>query len=142
MKYILDSAVFINTDAFPFSSKDEYLMPSACEEEVKERLAKLRLDAALQQHDNFTITDPCAHSLSVVRSWARAQGNTRLSSADEAVLALAFESLDRKEPVCVYTDDYSIQNILRVANIRFSGVLQKGITKPRSFAKKPVSKGA
>ncbi|MEK6970416.1 MAG: hypothetical protein AABW68_01830 [archaeon] len=134
MRVILDSAVFINTDSFPFDARDEYVMPSACEEEVKERVAKLRLDTALDQHSNFTITDPCSSSVLSVRRYAAAQGNTRLSLADEAVLALAFESVERKEKVMVYTDDYSIQNALKWAHVPFSGIQQKGITQKRRFA--------
>ncbi|MFH0970259.1 MAG: hypothetical protein V1776_02245 [Candidatus Diapherotrites archaeon] len=136
MRFILDSAVFINSDSFPFNEKDEYVMPSSCEKEIKEKVAVMRLHAALDQHSNFTITDPCFASIQTVRMWAKAQGNSRLSPADESVLALAFESFDRKEKVMVFTDDYSIQNILKWARIPFSGILQKGITKKRVFGKK------
>lgn len=136
MKFILDSAVFINSDSFPFNEKDEYLMPSACEEEVKEKVAKMRLNAALDQFPNFTITDPCAASISSVRQWARAHGDTRLSEADEAIIGLAFESVERKEKVKVFTDDYSIQNALKWAKVPFSGILQKGIKKAKRFGTK------
>ncbi len=136
MKIILDSAVFINTDSFPFNEKDEYVMPSACEGEVKENMAKLRLEVALKQYANFSITDPCAASIQTVRQYAKAHGNTRLSEADEAILGLAFESVERKEKVKVYTDDYSIQNALKWAKVPFSGIQQKGIQKAKSFGTK------
>lgn len=136
MKIILDSAVFINTVSFPFNEQDEYVMPSACEEEIKENMAKLRLEVALRQYANFSITDPCAASIQTVRQYAKAHGNTRLSEADEAILGLAFESVERKEKVKVYTDDYSIQNALKWAKVPFLGVQQKGIKKARSFGTK------
>ncbi len=136
MRIILDSAVFINTDSFPFSKKNEYVMPSACEEEIKESVAKMRLDAALAQHDNFTITDPCMGSLQAAQRVAKQHGDNRISRADEMVLALALEAKDRKESVRVYTDDYSLQNLLKWAKIPFEGIQQKGILKRKSFGTK------
>jgi rRNA maturation endonuclease Nob1 len=91
---------------------------------------------ALRQYANFTITDPCAASIQSVRQYAKAHGNTRLSEADEAILGLAFESVERKEKVKVYTDDYSIQNALKWAKVPFSGIQQKGIKKAKSFGTK------
>lgn len=133
-KVILDSAVFINASSFPFSEKDEYLMTSACEAEVKENLAKLRLEAALNAF-TFSITDPCPASLQAARRLAREHGDARLSDADDSVLALALECADRGDTVCVYTDDYSLQNLLAWRKIPFKGILQSGIRKPRSFKK-------
>lgn len=134
LKVILDSAVFINATSFPFSKKDEYLMTSACEAEIKENLAKLRLEAALNEY-NFSITDPCPASIQSARRLAREHGDMRLSDADDSVLALALECKDRAENVCVYTDDYSLQNLLAWRKIPFKGILQSGIRKPRSFKK-------
>lgn len=136
MRIILDSAVFINADSFPFSKKNEYVMPSACEEEIKESVAKMRLDAALSQYDNFTITDPCMGSLQAAQRLAREHGDKRISRADEMILGLALETKDRKESMKVYTDDYSLQNLLKWAAIPFEGIQQKGIVKRKSFGKK------
>lgn len=111
-------------------------MPSACEEEIKESVAKMRLDAALAQYDNFTITDPCMGSLQSAQRVAKQHGDARISRADEMVLALGLEAKDRKESVKVYTDDYSLQNLLKWAKIPYEGIQQRGITKPRSFGKK------
>ncbi len=133
MKVILDSAVFINAISFPFSAQNEYVMPSPCEREVRETLAKLRLESALSQNDNFNIVDPCAASIANVRRVALRRGVSGLSDADEHILGLALESKDRGEPVRVFTDDYSIQNLLKWEKIPFSGILQKGVEKKRSF---------
>jgi rRNA maturation endonuclease Nob1 len=136
MKVILDSAVFINADSFPFLEKNEYVMPSACEAEVREKVAKMRLETALAQHPHFTITDPCMASLQSAQRIAREHGDERLSYADEQILALALESVDRKESVRVYTDDYSLQNLLKWKKIPFSGIQQKGIRNAKSFGTK------
>lgn len=138
-KFILDSAAFINTDAFPFSEKGEYLMTSACEAEIKERMAKLRLETALQQHENFQIMDACPVSVLAAQQILKKHGDARLSEADESVLALAWERRDRGDKVCVYTDDYSLQNLLKWEKIPFQGIQQKGIQKARKFGKKRTS---
>jgi rRNA maturation endonuclease Nob1 len=135
MNYILDSAVFINTSSFSFSEKHEYFVTSPCEAEVKEWTARMRLDAAFQRGD-ISITDPCPASIQLARALAKKHGDARLSDADESVLALALEIADRKEKVCVYTDDYSLQNLLKWRKIPFHGILQKGISMKKSFKKR------
>ena len=135
MKCILDSAVFINATSFPFSAKEKYLISSACVNEIREALAKARLEAALVQH-HLQLQDPLPHSMESVKELAQTHGVLRLTSADESVIALALEAHALKEKVLVYTDDYSIQNVLTWAKIPFSGVLQQGIHSKRSFRKK------
>lgn len=139
MHYILDSAVFINASSFPFSSKNLYVMTSFCEAEVKELTAKMRLEAAFHE-GKLSITDPCPASIQVARALAKKHGDKRLSDADESVLALALEIADRNEKVCVCTDDYSLQNLLKWRKIPFQGILQKGITKKKSFTKSPQNR--
>lgn len=134
MHYILDSAVFINASSFPFSSKHAYFVTSACEAELKEMTAKMRLEAAFQE-GKVSITDPCPASVQIAQALARKHGDQRLSDADESVLALALEMVDRGDKVVVYTDDYSLQNLLKWRKIPFERVLQKGITKKKSFSK-------
>jgi len=135
MHVILDSAVFINATSFSFSKKDIYYVTLSCDAEVKENLARLRLEAASHEYD-FHFQDPCMATIAVVRSLANKYGVKRLSSADESVIGLALELVERKEKVKVFTDDYSIQNVLKWRKIPFSGILQSGIQKSRSFAKK------
>jgi rRNA maturation endonuclease Nob1 len=98
----------------------------------------LRLEAASQQFD-FHFQEPCTATLAIVRSLANKYGVKRLSPADESVIGLALELVERGEKVNVFTDDYSIQNVLKWRKIPFSGILQTGIKKARSFAKKRTS---
>ncbi len=138
MHIILDSAVFINATSFPFSAKDTYYLTLACDAEVKENLARLRLEAASSQY-SFHFQDPCMATIQIVQSLARKYGVSRLSRADESLIGLALELVERGEKVKVYTDDYSIQNLLKWRKIPFSGVLQSGIKKAKTFAKKRTS---
>ena len=134
MNIILDSAVFINTSSFPFKKDNDYFVTSNCEAEIKELTAKMRLESAFQE-GKISIRDPCMTSIQGAQKLATQHGDKRLSRADESVLALALEFKDRNESVRVYTDDYSLQNLLKWKKIPFSGILQKGITKKKSFAK-------
>lgn len=54
----------------------------------------------------------------------------RLSNADKEILALALDinREDGKEAI-ILTDDYSIQNMAHVLNIKFENINQLGITK-------------
>lgn len=136
MNILLDSAVFINATSFPFSKSHTYYITLACESEIKETFAKARLEAASTQFD-FHFQDPCMATIQSVQSLARKYGVKRLSRADESLIGLALEMVGREEKVKVYTDDYSIQNLLQWRKIPFSGILQEGITKAKSFKKAP-----
>lgn len=135
MNILLDSAVFINATSFPFTKTHTYYITLACDAEVKENLARLRLEAASQQFD-FHFQDPCMATIQAVQALARKYGVKRLSRADESLIGLALELVDRGEKVKVYTDDYSIQNILKWRKIPFEGVLQEGIKKAKTFGTK------
>ncbi len=134
MNVLLDSAVFINATSFPFSKTQVYYITLACDAEVKENLARLRLEAAAQQFD-FHFQDPCMASIQAVQTLARKYGVKRLSRADESLIGLALEMVSRGEKVKVYTDDYSIQNLLKWRKIPFEGILQEGIKKAKTFGK-------
>ncbi len=135
MKVILDSAVFINTTSFPFTSKNEYVIPPACVVEIKEPMSKMRLDAALVER-RVSIQGPSPPYLRTTKELAETHGVLQLTRADMEVIALALEFHSTKEKICVYTDDYSIQNVLKWEKIPFEGVLQGKITQKRSFRKK------
>ncbi len=132
MKCILDSAVFINASGFPFTSKKDYVISPSCVSEVKEALAKTRLDAALNEH-HVRIVEASPSFIRVAKELAETHGILRLSHTDLEVVALGLEAVSNKEKVYVCTDDYSIQNVLKWAKVPFEGILQSGIQKKRSF---------
>jgi len=51
----------------------------------------------------------------------------RLSLPDKKLIALAYMLSSNGENVKVITDDYTIQNTLKIMNIPFSGVITEGI---------------
>ena len=77
----------------------------------------------------LTVSSPSKESLDNINNTALTSGDIdRLSDADKEILALAVDLNKEKEAV-ILTDDYSIQNVAHVLNIRFENVSQNGITK-------------
>lgn len=60
----------------------------------------------------------------------RTGDKNRLSDADKEILALALDiNKDDKKEAIILSDDYSIQNVAHVLNIRFENISQPGIIK-------------
>ena len=78
-----------------------------------------------------TIDVPSKESLDRVNTISIETGDKgRLSKADGEILALALDiNKDDKKEAIILTDDYSIQNVAHVLNIRFEKISQLGITK-------------
>ncbi len=74
---------------------------------------------------------PSKEALDTVMQTAKETGDDRrLSMADIEIVALAFDMMkDQHQEVTILSDDYSIQNLASTLNIRYQGVVQKGITK-------------
>ncbi len=51
----------------------------------------------------------------------------RLSEPDKKLLALALDLLDSNYKVKVMTDDYSIQNVLKILDIPYGSIITEGI---------------
>jgi len=79
----------------------------------------------------MTILLPSTDSLAKIQDASEKTGDmNRLSAADKEILALAY---DFKKEGMLLSDDYSIQNIARLLDIRYSPLRQKGITEIRQW---------
>jgi UPF0271 protein len=76
------------------------------------------------------IYTPTKASLRLVQERAKETGDDRrLSTADVEILALALDYKGEADcEVTILTDDYSIQNVALLLNLRFQGFSQKEIT--------------
>lgn len=74
---------------------------------------------------------PSKQALDKVIQTAKETGDDRrLSRVDIEIVALALDMMkDQHQEVTILSDDYSIQNLASTLNIRYQGVVQKGITK-------------
>lgn len=79
----------------------------------------------------LAIDTPSKESISKINKISTETGDKdRLSVADKEILALALDiNKDSNKEAIIITDDYSIQNVAHVLNIKFENISQPGITK-------------
>ena len=127
-------AIVLDTSAFiagfdPFAIADPvYTVPSVRQELVSNSMIYTRFKTAIES-GKLQVRTPGDAFLSEVDKSSRAVGDVRfLSGVDKQVLALAFELQHGGENPLVVTDDYSIQNLASILNIKYQGIAQDGIT--------------
>lgn len=121
--YVLDASGIIG--GF-ISSKHKNITSSAVISEIKDLKSQLAMQSALD-NGNITIEEPDSGALNQVQGAIENSGDIlRLSEVDKTVVALAV-SFSKKYSPTVVTDDYSIQNILKILEIPYRSVLTEGI---------------
>ena len=132
--YLLDSSALINDLAFSFNAKSSYVMTLECFKELRSLETRLLAENALGQ-GLLSIRDSCPGSVQQVLGFLEKIGDRRLSKADISLIALALEFKDRNEKAIVVSDDYSIQNALKLLKIPFQPALQGKIRKAKKWNK-------
>ena len=78
----------------------------------------------------LSIHAPSKESIDKVKNISIETGDSyRLSKADIEIIALALDIKNNENEAIILTDDYSIQNVANVLNIKFEAISQSGITK-------------
>ena len=122
--YILDASAFIG--GFETNNSLNYTI-SEISEEIKDLKSKILFNQAIEDN-NLIIAEPSKLSIDNLNEIISISGDTlRLSSPDKKLLALAIDFFNEGKNVKVVTDDYSIQNVLKILNIPFKSVLTEGI---------------
>ncbi|MBQ6098484.1 MAG: ribonuclease VapC [Methanobrevibacter sp.] len=122
--YILDASAFIN--GFQITSNRNYTVPEITAE-LKDFESRLRFDEAVNK-ELIRVKDVYSECIIRVNNIISVSGDSlRLSLPDVKLIALAYMLSKQGETVKVITDDYSIQNALKIMNIPYSGVLTEGI---------------
>ena len=122
--YVLDSSGIIG--GF-LSKKFANFTTSQVITEIKDLKSELFLQSALE-NGYITIKEPESQDFKQVKKVITESGDLlRLSDVDQLVIALALTiERDGMNPIVV-TDDYSIQNVLKIMGISYRSVLTKGI---------------
>ncbi len=129
---VLDAAALLNSEGFLFNDSDRYFCPVRVLEEWRDFRSRMLAENALQS-GVLTVIDPCPLSVEAVHGFLAQNRLKGLSDADVSVIALALE-LQKKNPgLMVVTDDFSVQNVLKLKGIGFVGVAQGTITKSRRY---------
>ncbi|MBP3791308.1 MAG: ribonuclease VapC [Methanobrevibacter sp.] len=122
--YVLDASAFIN--GFKLISKNNFTVPEISSE-IKDFKSKLTFDMALEE-GRLIIQDVSSEYISSVNDIISDSGDIlRLSMPDKKLISLAYMFHQQGRNVKVISDDYTIQNTLKIMNIPYSGVITDGI---------------
>lgn len=122
--YILDASSFING----FEPKSQFSFTvSLITDEVKDLKSKILLDQAIEE-GKIIIKEPKEEFIEELNEIISKSGDDlRLSEADKKLLALALDLKSENENIKVLTDDYSMQNVLKIIDIPYDSIITEGI---------------
>lgn len=122
--YVLDASAFIN--GFKITSNNNVTVPEITGE-IKDFESKLNFDMALDE-GNLIIQDVSNEYIRQVDEIISKSGDIlRLSAPDIKLISLAYMLHEQGKNVKVISDDYTIQNTLKIMGIPYSGVITEGI---------------
>ena len=122
--YVLDASAFIN--GFKIISSNNFTVPEISAE-IKDFKSKLNFDMAIEE-GKLSIQDVPSEYISSVNDIISGSGDIlRLSLPDKKLISLAYMLHEKGRNVKVISDDYTIQNTLKIMNIPYSGVITEGI---------------
>ncbi|MBQ6813406.1 MAG: ribonuclease VapC [Methanobrevibacter sp.] len=122
--YVLDASAFING----FEPKGKYNF-TVCEitDEVKDLKSSIILNQAIEDR-KIIIKEPEDEFMEKLNGIIQNSGDDlRLSEPDKKLLALALSLEDEGKEIKVITDDYSMQNVLKILNIPYDSIITEGI---------------
>ena len=122
--YVLDASAFIN--GFQLDTDKNFTVPEITAE-IKDFESRLKFDSAIEE-GKLNIQDVPATYIKEVDTIISVSGDVlRLSSPDKKLISLAYMLFDEGKNVKVISDDYTIQNTLKIMDIPYSGVITSGI---------------
>ena len=123
--YVLDASAFING----FEPKSQFnFTVSEITDEVKDLKSKILLDQAIEE-GKIIIKEPKQEYIQELNETISKSGDDlRLSEADKKLLALALDLINEENvKLKVLTDDYSMQNVLKILDIPYDSIITEGI---------------
>ena len=136
MKIIANSrkrVIVLDTSALvagfdPFSiSEEQYTVPAVKDEITRKSISVFRFETA-EENGRIKVEKPSDQFLEIAKKAASEVGDAFfLSEADLQVLALAFQLRACGYLPLIATDDYSIQNVAKQAQIEFAPLVTFGI---------------
>ncbi|WP_407431407.1 type II toxin-antitoxin system VapC family toxin [Methanobrevibacter sp.] len=122
--YVLDASAFIN--GFKPVSKNNFTVPEITAE-IKDFESRLLYDSAVDD-GILIVQDVTKDYIDKTDEIISKSGDIlRLSVPDKKIIALALMLMDEGKSVKVISDDYTIQNTLKIMNIPYSGIITEGI---------------
>ena len=122
--YVLDASAFIN--GFKPTSKYNYTVPEITAE-IKDFESRLLYDSAVDD-GILIVQDITKEYMDKTEENISKSGDVlRLSVPDKKIIALALMLRDEGKSVKVISDDYTIQNTLKIMDIAYDGIITEGI---------------
>lgn len=129
---VLDASALLNNPFFSFSPRHRYLATPEVYREWRALEPRLLAEHA-RVRGWLALRAPSTESVARVRQATARAGFTRLSRADQSVLALALDLQREGKAFCVVTDDYAIQNFLALFGVAFEPVNEEPIREVIAF---------
>jgi UPF0271 protein len=130
--YVLDASAFIN--GFELQNPNNFTV-SEITEEVKDLKSRLVLNQAIEE-ERIIIREPEIEFVQELDGIIAYSGDDlRLSGPDKKLLALALDLADSGYNVKVMTDDYSMQNVLKIIGIPYGSIITEGIKEVYNWTK-------
>ena len=126
--YVLDASAFIN--GFKPTSKNNYTVPEITAE-IKDFESRLVYDSAVDD-GLLTVQDVTQEYIDKTDEIISKSGDIlRLSFPDKKIIALALMLMDEDKSVKVISDDYTIQNTLKIKYVsnNKNKNLEKGLSR-------------
>ena len=122
--YVLDASAFIN--GFQLETDNNFTV-SEITAEIKDFESRLKFDTAIEEN-KLVIQDVLPECIDAVEEIISQSGDIlRLSYPDKKLISLAYMLFKEGMNVKVITDDYTIQNTLKIMEIPYSGIITEGI---------------
>ena len=122
--YVLDASAFIN--GFQLDTKNNFTVPEITAE-IKDFESRLKFDTAIEEN-RLVIQDVMPECIGAVEDIISQSGDVlRLSYPDKKLISLAYMFHKDGKNVKVISDDYTIQNTLKIMKIPYSGIITEGI---------------
>ncbi|MFP4005391.1 MAG: NOB1 family endonuclease [Candidatus Hadarchaeia archaeon] len=121
---IPDTSALIGGYTPNLEKNTQYIVPQILEE-ARSLSARLKLETGIRS-GQVKVKEPSPQAMEEVKKEVQ-KTNDRVSETDTKILALAHElKAEGKKPVIV-TDDYAIQNLSEILEIKYSEVAKPGI---------------
>lgn len=122
--YVLDASAFIN--GFKITENNNFTVPEITAE-LKDFESQLTFDMAIDE-GKLNVQDVPSQYVNSVNEIISESGDIlRLSIPDKKLISLAYMLVEKGFNVKVISDDYTIQNTLKIMGIPFSGIITDGI---------------
>ncbi len=130
--YVLDASAFIN--GFQLETENNFTV-SEVTAEIKDFESRLKFDTAIEE-SRLVVQDVTFESIDAVEDIISQSGDVlRLSLPDKKLISLAYMFSKQGKNVKVISDDYTIQNTLKIMKIPYSGIITEGIKEVYNWKK-------